>query len=254
MLNQPPTNWQSHQCLLSLKNHTLTSVFQPILTKDWKTFGYEALLRVSNINETSSLTPPDEFIDSFSGKQRTLLEQLIIELHLQNYADSWFIDEKLFINVSPGSLITLSQSFETKYFLKQLLSNLGIPQKSIVLEVKECASPDEAALKSSCNKSVLGQVLLALDDVTMCDLDTLRMGSLKPAIIKIDHSLIGEECNETANRKLEKFIKQCHRQGAMVVAEGIEDRATYLKALALGVDLFQGYFISRPLPIEKLHL
>jgi EAL domain len=48
-------------------------------------------------------------------------------------------------------------------------------------------------------------------------------------------------------------IELGHTMGLRVVAECVEDKAT-LDLLSGGCDLAQGYFISRPLPAEKLRL
>jgi len=46
-------------------------------------------------------------------------------------------------------------------------------------------------------------------------------------------------------------IEMCRRLGLVSVAEGVETEADWRQLEALGCDLAQGYFISRPLPIEK---
>jgi EAL domain-containing protein (putative c-di-GMP-specific phosphodiesterase class I) len=40
--------------------------------------------------------------------------------------------------------------------------------------------------------------------------------------------------------------------GLKTVAEGIEDEATYKKLLALGCDIGQGYYWSKPIPVNAL--
>ena len=47
-------------------------------------------------------------------------------------------------------------------------------------------------------------------------------------------------------------IQLGHAMGLRVVAECIEDSATLELLTALGCDLGQGYFTSRPMPAEKL--
>jgi diguanylate cyclase len=43
-----------------------------------------------------------------------------------------------------------------------------------------------------------------------------------------------------------------HNLGLRVVAEGIEDERSLARLRAMGCDEAQGYFMSRPLPEEKL--
>jgi EAL domain-containing protein (putative c-di-GMP-specific phosphodiesterase class I) len=41
-----------------------------------------------------------------------------------------------------------------------------------------------------------------------------------------------------------------HNLGLKVIAEGVEDRATYNKLKSMGCDMLQGYFISKPVAPE----
>ena len=43
-----------------------------------------------------------------------------------------------------------------------------------------------------------------------------------------------------------------HNMGLVVVAEGIEDKATWDMLNDMGCDLAQGYFISKPMPADAL--
>ncbi len=43
-----------------------------------------------------------------------------------------------------------------------------------------------------------------------------------------------------------------HNLGLRVVAEGVEDEASWQRLKALGCDSAQGYFLSRPLPAEQV--
>jgi EAL domain-containing protein (putative c-di-GMP-specific phosphodiesterase class I) len=47
-------------------------------------------------------------------------------------------------------------------------------------------------------------------------------------------------------------ISLSHELGLEVVAEGVEDRATWDLLARLGCDLAQGYYLSRPLPPDEL--
>src|SRR4029450_4298995 len=47
-------------------------------------------------------------------------------------------------------------------------------------------------------------------------------------------------------------IDLAHNMGLVVVAEGVEDEATLERLRTLGCDMVQGYFLSRPLPMEQV--
>ena len=44
-----------------------------------------------------------------------------------------------------------------------------------------------------------------------------------------------------------------HNLGLHVVAEGVEDAATQGMLASMGCDQMQGYFISRPIPADRLN-
>ena len=43
-----------------------------------------------------------------------------------------------------------------------------------------------------------------------------------------------------------------HNLGLRVVAEGVEDRITWDALRAMGCDIAQGYYLSRPIPAPQL--
>jgi predicted signal transduction protein with EAL and GGDEF domain len=43
-----------------------------------------------------------------------------------------------------------------------------------------------------------------------------------------------------------------HNLGLVVVAEGVEDQATYDRLASMACDLAQGYYMSRPIPAADL--
>jgi len=58
---------------------------------------------------------------------------------------------------------------------------------------------------------------------------------------------------DDANTKIVRSIVDLgHNLGLRVVAEGVEDRITWEALAALGCDIAQGYYLSRPLPGPQL--
>ncbi len=65
--------------------------------------------------------------------------------------------------------------------------------------------------------------------------------------LKIDRSFVrGLQTNGRDAAIVRSIIELGHRLGVQVVAEGVEEAATYGLLAALGCDLVQGYYISRP--------
>ena len=48
------------------------------------------------------------------------------------------------------------------------------------------------------------------------------------------------------------MIDLAHNLGMRVVAEGVESAATWMRLAAMGCDLAQGFYLSRPIPARGL--
>ncbi|PLW70783.1 putative bifunctional diguanylate cyclase/phosphodiesterase [Pseudohalioglobus lutimaris] len=73
--------------------------------------------------------------------------------------------------------------------------------------------------------------------------------------VKIDRSFITNMTQSVEDQRLvEAIIDLSHKFDLQVVAEGIEDEQTYDTLRAMGCDVAQGYYISKPVDAEGLPL
>lgn len=82
-----------------------------------------------------------------------------------------------------------------------------------------------------------------------------HLASLAVRELKLDCKLITDLAAESRERDRElvrSTIELGHALGMRVVAEGIEDEATLDLLRDMRSDFAQGYFISRPMPAEKV--
>jgi diguanylate cyclase len=71
--------------------------------------------------------------------------------------------------------------------------------------------------------------------------------------IKIDKSLVFDLTPKAeADTIVRSTIGLAHNLGLTVVAEGVEDQATWERLKAYHCDEAQGYYFAKPLPIEQL--
>jgi len=71
--------------------------------------------------------------------------------------------------------------------------------------------------------------------------------------LKIDRSFVADMANvERDHVIVRSTIDLGHNLGLQAVAEGVEDQRTLDLLSGLGCDLAQGFFLSRPLPAEKV--
>ncbi|MFK5894564.1 MAG: GGDEF domain-containing phosphodiesterase, partial [Pseudomonadota bacterium] len=93
-------------------------------------------------------------------------------------------------------------------------------------------------------------IILSIDDFGTGYSSLSRLKKLPVSELKIDCSFVMEMINQQDDEIIVKStIDLAHNLGLTVVAEGVENKATYDRLKELGCDTIQGYYISKPLPI-----
>ena len=226
-----------------LAHGDLHSLFQPIVSlSERRILGYEALTR------GPSNSPLHSPINLFAvARHAGRLSEL--ELACRTSACRRFselkLEGKLFLNVSPDSL--LEPSHQPGRTL-QLLQSLGIPPSQVVIELTEQSPTDDFALLDTAlhHYRAMG-FSIALDDLG-AGYSSLRLWSeLRPDYVKIDrHFIDGIHLDAVKREFVGSILQMAKASRATVIAEGIE-LAEELSVLSeMGVDLLQGYLLSRP--------
>ena len=96
-------------------------------------------------------------------------------------------------------------------------------------------------------------VRLAIDDFGTGYSSLAYLRRLAVHTLKIDRSFVLDmNTDSNAVAIVQSVIDLGHNLGLQVVAEGVEDQLTCDVLRALGCDLLQGYYLSRPLPAVDL--
>ncbi|MEG0007917.1 MAG: EAL domain-containing protein [Aeromonas sp.] len=188
---------------------------QPILDREMKTHAYELLFR-------NSL---DNVFPRISAQQATA--RLVAEQFLQQNIDQLLGGRPCFINF-PHSL---------------LLEGLAecLPQDKVVIEILEDAEPDDALLTKVVQLHRQGY-RLALDDFTLSPAWERFLPYIQ--IIKFD-------LRATSLASIERFMASHRALPLTYLAEKVEDKGEFERMKALGVELFQGFFFSRPEMVKQ---
>jgi len=94
---------------------------------------------------------------------------------------------------------------------------------------------------------------LAIDDFGTGYSSLSYLHSFPLDVLKIDRAFVNSMIKDKKSMQIVDAIVGLSRAlGLKVVAEGIEDAGTLKRIRKLGCDYFQGYFASRPLPVEKM--
>jgi EAL domain-containing protein (putative c-di-GMP-specific phosphodiesterase class I)/CHASE2 domain-containing sensor protein len=134
-----------------------------------------------------------------------------------------------------------------------LLAKHQVPAERIILEVTETAALDDASIARLKKIRELG-VRISLDDYGT-GFSTLEYFRQIPASeIKIDRSFIRTLSSSLSDRLMvSSTIQLAHALDRRVVAEGVEDSATYHALSAMECDIAQGFYIARPMPLWQLY-
>lgn len=231
------------------RNAELELYAQPIVDAQSGVYASaEALLRWHS--REHGLISPDEFIPlaEETGLIRAIGNWVIEEACRTQRA--WLdqgIDLHLNVNLSAQQL--LEPGFE-RYF-RETCSAAGVPLEKIGVEITEGVLLGDVEAACSVLSSLADSgVTVSVDDfgVGYSSLNYLRR--LPLSFLKIDRSFV-EDCVEDPDDAIlvRMIIMLAKNLRLKVVAEGVEIKAQVDFLCSEGVDFFQGYLFSKPMPV-----
>jgi EAL and modified HD-GYP domain-containing signal transduction protein len=183
---------------------------QPIFDGQLELWGYELLFR--RANESTAV------VGDHDAATSTVVINAFTEIGLENLVG----DHAAWLNVSRDFVVSKLP--------------LTLPPKRIVLELLEEQQVDDELLGALSQLRQLGYTI-ALDDFTWDDEHAPLVEHV--GIVKIDFLARTEE-------QIAADVERLRRPGMMLLAEKVETREDYRRALDLGFDLAQGYFFCQP--------
>ncbi|MET1077447.1 MAG: bifunctional diguanylate cyclase/phosphodiesterase [Pseudomonas sp.] len=237
-------NEQLHALGQILASGDLHSLFQPIVSlAERRILGYEALTR--GPSNSSLHSPIPLFAIARSAGRLSELELACRQSACRRFGELQ-LEGKLFLNVSPESL--LEPAHQPGRTLK-LLRQFAIEPSRVVIELTEQTPIEDFDLLDTAlhHYRAMG-FSIALDDLG-AGYSSLRLWSeLRPDYVKIDRHFIEGIHQDAVKREFVGSILQMAKASrAQVIAEGIEQLEELQLLSEMGVDLVQGYLLSRPL-------
>ena len=154
------------------------------------------------------------------------------------------------VNLSPGQLRGEPALYRG---WQECVQALGLPARSIVLEIGEgvlldSASPVVARLRALREMGLQ----VALDDFGTGYSSLAHLKHFDIDYLKLDHSFVRELAADTGDLALcEAVIAMAHKLGLRVVAEGVETAAQRELLALAGCDFGQGYVYAQALPADQ---
>jgi len=243
MMQKMTIKEQRQHLLQIIHEQLITTWFQPIVSAfEKKVVGYEALSRGPS---NSPLHSP--LMLFAAARQHGMLAEL--DLVCRRSAIESFmshgLDGKLFLNVSPESL--LDQQHSPGQTLAILREN-KLATERVVIELTEHSPVDNTALlyKALHYYRNMG-FSMALDDMG-AGYSSLRLWSeLHPDFVKIDRHFIDGLHRDSVKREfVGSILNMARASDSHVIAEGIELSDELAVLIEMGVDWVQGYWLGRP--------
>lgn len=236
----------------AIADQQLALYYQPkINLKTGEATHVEALVRWHH--PRLGMIPPDDFIyiAEQTGQINALTQSVfLLALNQFNQWKSQGITLNIAVNISAENL--KDSSFYR--FICQSTETHKVPPNKITLEVTESVvvgDPDAAIalLQRFKDKGFK----LSIDDYGTGYSSLAQLKQLPVHELKIDKSFVQKlQHDEDDQIIVRSTIELAHNMGLTLVAEGIEDEFALKWLASHGCELGQGYFISRPQPVDEI--
>jgi EAL domain-containing protein (putative c-di-GMP-specific phosphodiesterase class I) len=228
-----------------LSNKAVEIHLQPIVSIRTKSiFAYESLTRCRF--EGKMIPPQILFELANKANLSSQLDEMTRQLAIKKFHTYYKKNNKelLFLNVEADIINNFEKE---KLGFIDLITKLNIPFKNFILEIKEDEIENIEALEKFCKYFKGLGFGIALDDFGTGNSNFYRLNVISPDIIKIDKSLFTATSKRIINKEIVKSIsKMSQNLGIKVLAEGVEDFNSISMAMKAGINLFQGYYFSKP--------
>jgi diguanylate cyclase len=236
----------------AIATHELRLYYQPKAElKTGLVKSVEALLRWQH--PTLGFIPPDQFLPL--AEQTGLigpLTQWVVATAVQQ-CRHW-IDSGLNLCVSVNLSMWNLRDASLPDTIADLLTKYSVPPHLLCVEITESAVMTDAehTLEILNRLFALG-VRISIDDYGTGYASLSYLKHLPADELKIDRTFIQHMTTDQSDHAIvNSTVNMAHSLGIYVVAEGVEDQATWNLLETLGCDIAQGYYLSRPIPAQDL--
>jgi len=232
------------------KEH-LQMYLQPQATADEKVIGAEALIRW-NHPERGTLGP-DVFIPIFERNGLiTEVDKYMWEAackQLRKWKDEGKRDVYISVNISPKDFyfVDVYQTFVG------LLEKYGIEPKHLKLEITESAvMMDFESHRDLINKLRSLGFVVEMDDFGSAYSSLNMLKDIDVDVMKLDMGFLQQSQNSERGKTILRMVIGLSKQlGIPVISEGVETREQLEFLQGLGCEMFQGYYLGKPMDVAQ---
>ncbi len=215
-----------------------------------KTIGFEGLVRWNH--PEFGVVMPDRFI-ALAEREGLIgaLTDRVLELAAAQVSAWWKLGMEFFVSVNVSAANIVAGLPDQ---LVRLCTRHDIPPRLLRLELTETAAMGNHALMLEVLTRVrLKGFQLAIDDFGTGYSSLVQLHRLPFSELKIDQSFVREMANSEEARMIVGAIVSLGRSLRLeLIAEGIETEDLMQRLIAMGCEMGQGYFFSRPMPASHV--
>lgn len=245
--------------LMSLENDLRHAVgrgqlfleYQPIIQTDGCLFGFEALVRW--LHPAQGRIAPDRFIP------------VAEETGIIHALGDWVLNQACATmaawNMETGENLTISVNISGRQFglahlpvkIQAALDQSGLPPACLKLEITESSLMKHLTRPQEILERLRQMgVSLSVDDFGTGYSSLAYLRRLPLDYLKIDRSFVRDlHANAESEAIVRAVIQLGQTLGMEIIAEGVETKDHLEKLRNMGCDLYQGFYIARPLSAEK---
>lgn len=240
---------EDQEFLFSLGEGLVKNYYQPLIdTKTGEVLGYEALARW--YHPVYGVLPPYHFL---SIVDRCDLSKELFEAVLSNVIcdiKSHCITKKVSINADQANL--QDRNFAS-YVLQQCHEHDINPEQLTIEITERDMFQASASLYKNLLKLRMNGVTVSIDDFGTGSSTFEKLAQLPFNELKIDRAFVYGIESDPKKRNIVAAIRALAKSlNIPVVAEGVEDEATMKVMREYGIDLCQGFYINKPMPLEAI--
>lgn len=252
-----PYNYYAKTLAMDLRNalrrNQVELFYQPQIHVDGRLHGIEALLRW-NHPVTGYIAPPVIFALAYEGGFLNELSNYLLNRACQ---DAKSMEPHILESLHLSINISAKQMEEDGFFAKTLriIKSYQLERIQITLEITERAAMKVTGLLvSDMQKLQKEGISFSLDDFGMGHNSILYLQDGIFNEVKLDGQLTSQlPGNGRSQDIISGIIQMANNLNLLIIAEFVETKEQRDMLAGLGCPIFQGYYYSRPLPLEDLH-
>ncbi|MBO8155881.1 MAG: EAL domain-containing protein [Bacillaceae bacterium] len=228
-----------------LDNRQFHNVYQPLYDlKKGQVIGFESLFRLNTGHN------PEQVFQT--AREEGCLYDLDTASAYHSVMDFSKLfhttGEKLFVNLFPSTL--LHSSFSS--FINQLVNTVQLNPENMVIEINENEVISNIGELRDCLLFLKKKGFsIAIDDVGKGSASFQNIIEMEPDLIKLDKYFARELIRSKRKQEAIKVFVNFSTADMKVVLEGIETKDDLDIARELGVDIGQGFYLSKPDTLEQ---